>query len=128
MIFQKPAHLSSEDAEEKETVVGPSVSVEGDFGSNSNIIIRGTVSGRVHTSKHLKVESGAKITASVEAGTATIAGEVHGNIKIKDILEITATAKILGDIEVKKLVIKEGALFCGKIIMPGLDKEVAKVS
>lgn len=72
-------------------------------------------------SKYLSVEAGAKITASVEAGTATIAGEVRGNIKVKEFLKLTATAKVTGDIEVKKLEVSEGALFCGKVIMPGLD-------
>lgn len=121
MIFQKPARLSLVDADEKETIIGPSVSVKGDFDSNGNIVIIGSVSGTIDTSKHLSVELGAKITANVEANTATIAGEVHGNIKVKDFLELAATAKVIGDIEVQRLVIKEGALFCGKVIMPGLD-------
>lgn len=107
--------------DEVETVVGPSVNVEGDFASEGNIIVKGTVAGSVHTSRHLSVEAGAKIAANVRAGSAKIAGEVKGNMKIKESLELTATARVLGDIDVQTLVVEAGALVCGKVNMPGLD-------
>ena len=107
--------------DEVETVVGPSVNVEGDFSSEGNIIVKGSVAGSVHTSRHLAVEQGAKIMANVRAGSAKIAGEVRGNMKIKDMLELTATARVMGDIDVKVLVIEAGALVMGKMSMPGLE-------
>ncbi len=107
--------------DEVETVVGPSVNVEGDFASEGNIIVKGSVSGSVHTSRHLSVEQGAKIMANVRAGSAKVAGEVRGNMKIKDTLELSSTARVMGDIEVKVLVVEAGALIAGKVIMPGLE-------
>ncbi len=104
-----------------DTVVGPSVNVEGDFSSEGNIIVKGTVNGSVHTSKILSVEAGAKIIANVRAGSAIIAGEVRGNMKIKDSLELASTARILGDIEVKVLSVEPGAVIFGKIVMPGIE-------
>ncbi|MDO8499763.1 MAG: polymer-forming cytoskeletal protein [bacterium] len=107
--------------DEVDTVVGPSVNVEGDFASEGNIIVKGTVSGSVHTSRHLLVEPGAKIMANVRAGSAHIAGDVKGNIKIKESLELSATARVIGDIEAKILAVEPGALIYGKISMPGLE-------
>lgn len=107
--------------DEVDTVVGPSVNVEGDFASEGNIIVKGTVSGSVHTSKHLLVEEGAKIMANVRAGSTQIAGEVKGNIKVKESVELTSTARIVGDIETQTLVIEAGALIYGKVMMPGLE-------
>ncbi|MFA5127433.1 MAG: polymer-forming cytoskeletal protein [Patescibacteria group bacterium] len=104
-----------------DTVVGPSVNVEGDFASEGNIVVKGTVTGSVHTSKNLLVEQGAKIVANVRAGSATIAGEVRGNMKIKDYLELASTARVVGDIEVKTIVMEAGALIFGKVAMPGLE-------
>src|SRR3990167_907775 len=92
--------------DEVETVVGPSVNVEGDFASEGNIIVKGTVSGSVFTSKHLMVEMGAKIIANVRAGSATIAGDVKGNMKIKESLELVSTSRVVGDIDVKNLKIE----------------------
>lgn len=108
-------------ADEVETVVGPSVNVEGDFASEGNIIVKGTVAGSVHTSRFLSVEVGAKIMANVRAGSAKIAGEVKGNLKVRESLELTSTARVLGDIEVKVLSIEPGALLFGKVSMPGLE-------
>jgi len=113
MIFQKPtAKIALENNEELadnyapvndevETVVGPSVNVEGDFASEGNIIVKGSVAGSVHTSKFLSVEVGAKILANVRAGSAKVAG--------------------MGDIEAKTLIIEAGALLFGKVSMPGLE-------
>jgi len=134
MIFQKSAPKPAEEnilapvdnraakpEDTVETVVGPSVNVEGDFASEGNIVVKGSVAGSVHTSKHLVVEPGARIMANVRAGSAQIAGEVKGNMKIKEDLEILATARILGDIEVKVLAVEPGALIFGKISMPGME-------
>ena len=133
MIFQKPSKQNMEieeiyieeavqETEDNiDTVVGPSVNVEGDFSSEGNIIVKGTVTGSVHTSRVLSVEPGAKIIANVRAGSALIAGEVRGNMKIKDSLELSATARILGDIEVKTLSVEPGAVVFGKITMPGIE-------
>ena len=136
MIFQRTASKNSEEnnnepeiserlhqhvQDEVETVVGPSVNVEGDFASEGNIVVKGTVSGSVFTSKHLTVEMGAKIMANVRAGSATIAGEVKGNMKIKESLELIATSRVVGDIDVKNLKIESGALLYGKVTMPGIE-------
>ena len=119
------AGLSAPAADEIETVVGPSVNVEGDFASEGNIVVKGSVAGSVHTSRHLSVEPGARIMANVRAGSAAIAGEVRGNIKIKDSLELTATARVVGDIEAAVLQIESGALLFGKVVMPGLQPSAA---
>jgi len=114
---------SGQSKDEVETVVGPSVNVEGDFSSEGNIIVKGMVAGSVHTSKHLSVEQGARIMANVRAGSAQIAGEVKGNMKVKEVLELTSTARILGDLEVKTLIVEAGALISGKVMMPGFESE-----
>ncbi|PIT87920.1 MAG: hypothetical protein COU31_00340 [Candidatus Magasanikbacteria bacterium CG10_big_fil_rev_8_21_14_0_10_40_10] len=134
MIFQKnivaqapqeeitPDNQSGQNLnDDVETVVGPSVNVEGDLSSAGNIIVKGSVSGSVSTSKLLTVEKGAKITASVKAGSAVIAGEVKGNMKIKDSLELTSSSRVLGDICVKTLRVEDGAVIYGKVTMPGVE-------
>lgn len=123
-LVRQTGSIPEQSQDEVETVVGPSVNVEGDFASEGNIIVKGSVAGSVHTSRHLAVEQGAKILANVRAGSARIAGEVKGNMKVKDTLELTGTAKVLGDVEVKTLIVEAGALICGKLFMPGLESEV----
>ncbi|MBU1895522.1 polymer-forming cytoskeletal protein, partial [Patescibacteria group bacterium] len=60
----KNEHQESSVHDDVETVVGPSVTVEGDFASEGRILVKGTVCGSVATSKLLTVEVGAKILAN----------------------------------------------------------------
>ena len=109
-----------------ETVVGPSVHVEGNFNSKGNIIIKGSVAGSVKTIRHLRVEEGATVVASVEAESAEVAGSIKGNVKVKGTLELTSTAKIKGDVQAAVLIIASGAALHGKCSMPAMDFSVFK--
>lgn len=104
--------------EEAETIVGPSVKVEGNFVSKGNIRVEGQVVGSIKTEKDLKVGEKAKITANISAVNAFIAGEIKGNVKARDRLEMASTAKIFGDVEAKTLIINAGAVLNGKCTMP----------
>ncbi len=100
-----------------ETIIGPSVKVEGDFSSKGNVTVEGVVHGSLKTEKDLKVGVGAKISASVFAANAFIAGEVKGNVKTGGRLELTDTSKIYGDIEAKTVIMAAGAVLNGKCTM-----------
>lgn len=106
-----------------ETVVGPSVVVEGDFASDGNILVKGTVSGNVTTSRVLRVEHGAKILANVKAGEAFISGHIKGNVRVAERLELMETAQIVGDVQCQTLVVAAGAILQGKIAMRGASIE-----
>lgn len=134
-MFQKPSPkiaLEQEEVrseaihDEVETVVGPSVNVEGDFVSEGNIVVKGTVSGSVKTSKLLTVEKGAKIFADVKAGNAVVSGSIKGNVKVADRLDLTATAQVGGDVTCKVLSVEAGALIQGKMTMKGINLENPK--
>lgn len=114
-------------SDDVETIVGPSVNVEGDLSSSGNIVVKGTVNGSVNTTKLLTVEKGARIIANIKAGSAVVAGEIKGNIKIKESLELTSTSKILGDLSVKTLTVESGAVIYGKVTMPGVETGESKV-
>ena len=60
------------------------------------------------------VGENAKIFANISAQTAFIAGEIQGNMKVKEGLELTQTAKVYGDIKTRTLVVAQGAIFFGK--------------
>ncbi len=117
----------SQESDKVETVVGPSVTVEGDFASEGDIVVKGTVSGSVKTSRLLTVEGGAKIFANVKAGNAVVSGAIKGNVKVTDTLELKSTAQVGGDIECKTLIVEGGALIMGKVTMHGFDVEQFKV-
>jgi len=61
-------------ANETDTIIGPSVKVEGDFVTEGNIIVEGTICGTIKTSQSLKIGPTAKIFANIWADNALIAG------------------------------------------------------
>jgi len=100
-----------------ETVIGPSVKVEGNFIGTGSVVVDGVVNGSLKTAKDLRVGEGAKIKADVEADTATVAGEIHGNVHTNSRLELLPTGKVFGNVEATVLVVAEGAIVNGKVTM-----------
>ncbi len=115
---------STEQQRETDTIIGPSVKVEGDFVTEGNIIVEGTICGSIKTSRNLKVGSKSRIFANTTAENALIAGEIQGNVSIANKLELAPTAKIFGDIRATKIVMSEGAIINGKCMMGDKTKSL----
>ena len=109
-----------------ETIVGPSVKIQGDLNSEGNIRIEGSVNGKVQTTESVHVGDAALITADITAGNAIIAGHVQGNIKVGGSLILQSTARIHGDIACSVLRVEDGALFSGKCNMKGAVADKVK--
>lgn len=102
---------------EAETIIAASVKVEGDFVSQGNVLIEGTVEGSLRTERDLRVGERASISADVEAASATVAGEVHGNLAVAERLELEPTARVHGDIQTGTLIVANGAQINGRLTM-----------
>lgn len=100
-----------------ESIVGPSVKIEGDLKSQGNLRIDGTVTGKVKTSQNLYVGESANISADVEAENAVIGGIVQGNVKVTGALVLSRSGRLLGDMICGTLQVEEGAYFAGKCQM-----------
>lgn len=100
-----------------ETVIGPSVKVEGNFVGSGNVIVEGAVTGSIKTSKDLRIGERAKVKADIEAASVIVAGEVHGNIKTNGKLELGPSAKVFGNVETSNLTVASGAILNGKCLM-----------
>lgn len=115
---------TNNDNHETDTIIGPSVKVEGDFVTEGNIIVEGTICGSIKTAKNLKVGPKSRIFANTSAENAMVAGEIQGNVTISNKLELTSTAKIFGDIRAAKIVMAEGAVLNGKCLMADKEKSM----
>lgn len=109
-----------------ETIIGPSVKIEGNFMCQGGIIIEGEVKGTISTAGFLEVGDKASVVADVSAQEAKIGGEVRGNIKIEGYLELTSSAKIVGDMEVGSLSIARGATIKGKCTVASNETKAVK--
>ena len=61
--------------------------------------------------------AGARIDGNIEAGVAILGGDVVGDIQAPGKVELTVTAKVIGDITTNVIVIDENAIFQGRCNM-----------
>lgn len=99
------------------SMLGKGSDFQGDFTAEGSARVDGNVNGNVRVTGTLIVGSGGKISGSVEAQAAVIGGEVLGGITAPEKTELTATAKVLGDVSTKVIVIDEHAVFQGRCDM-----------
>lgn len=122
-MFKNESHQGTE------TVIGPSVHVEGDLSSQGDIVVAGAVTGTITTTGSLTVGEGATITANVQAANAYIAGKLKGNLTVSERLELAPTSHVSGDVSTKVLVVADGAKLDGRCQMGGgAAAPVAKAS
>ena len=108
-----------------ETVIGPSVKVEGTFQSEDNIYIEGQVVGTLATTKDLTVGKSARITADVTAANMHVSGEVRGNMKATGTIQLTASARVYGDVTTQIISIETGAIMQGHCVTGEASKQNA---
>ena len=105
-------------AEKKaETVIGPSVVIQGDLESEGDIRIAGQVTGKINSNQSVFIEQDAKLAADIMAKELAIAGEVKGKLNASGLLVLHGTAKVSGEIVSPVLRVEDGAQFSGKCEM-----------
>lgn len=96
------------------TVIGPDTIIKGEMTFESSARILGKFEGKLTAKGELQVGQGAQCKATVDAGTIVIDGEIEGNVTARDKAKLNPTAKIIGDITAKTLIVAEGATFTGR--------------
>ena len=98
-------------------LIGKGAEIAGDFSAQGSARIDGKVNGDVTVTGTLIVGSKGSISGNVTAKSVVIGGEVLGDVMAPEKTELTATAKVLGDITTSIIVIDENAVFQGKCDM-----------
>ena len=84
------------------------------FSDPVNLRINGKFEGNLDTKGKLTIGQAAEIKADIIGENITISGNIKGNIKATEIVRLLSTAQVIGNIEVPKISIDEGAIFNGK--------------
>lgn len=95
------------------TYLAEDCEIKGSIISGGNARIDGKIEGTVNIIGDLAIGQNAVLRANIEAHTISLAGEVHGNIKAKELLELNSSSRLYGDINTKQLKIDQGARFIG---------------
>ncbi|MCI8693266.1 MAG: polymer-forming cytoskeletal protein [Lachnospiraceae bacterium] len=99
------------------TIIGMSAECNGDFTADGAIRIDGTINGNVVVTDTVIVGASGCINGDIHAQKVVIGGEVYGNLDVPEKVELTSTARLIGDITTNGLVIDEKAIFQGSCNM-----------
>src|SRR5687768_7160829 len=107
---------------EVHTLLGKGSEFEGKLTFEGQVRIDGKFSGQIFTKDVLVIGDGARVNAEVNAGTVIIHGQVEGNIRATNTIELHQPGKIRGNVETPNLSMDKGVIFEGSIKMENLGK------
>ena len=90
--------------------------VKGEITGNEDLHIDGSVEGLIQLEdRKLTVGASAKVTADIIAREVVVYGNVKGNLRARDRIEIKKDGSVVGDLTTARIMIEDGAYFKGSI-------------
>lgn len=103
-----------QESDEIKAILGKGAEFIGKLIFNGSVRIDGDFQGEIHGEGSLVVGEGALVKANIAVKSIYIAGEVQGNIEVKEKMNIHSNGRFLGDVYTPVLIMEEGAFFEGK--------------
>jgi cytoskeletal protein CcmA (bactofilin family) len=99
------------------TFISDGAKITGDLEVEHDLRIEGQVKGTIRVAGTLVLGPTGRIEGDVTVRSATLAGQLTGNIKASEKIVMETKSSLIGDLETRELVINEGAIFQGKSMM-----------
>ena len=99
------------------TVIGQGITIEGEVSADEEVIVQGTIRGKLSARDNVVIEAGAVIEADVNASSVVVGGTVTGDVTATDRVDLQTGAKLVGDVKAARLTIADGASFKGNVDM-----------
>jgi cytoskeletal protein CcmA (bactofilin family) len=99
------------------TIIGSSIVIDGEISGEEDLVIQGTVKGKIILKENLLVENSGVVEADIQTTNVTISGQVTGNIQASEKVELRADGRMVGDIKSPRILIADGATFKGNVDM-----------
>jgi len=135
MAAGQPAQTRSTDPrrpddsfETRPTLLRPSVFVKGEVTGSEDMMLDGTVEGRIDLPDHtLTVGPNAMIRADITARVVTIFGTVIGSITARDTIDVRLSGFVKGNMVCRRLAVQSGANLSGRVETRELPSAAADV-
>jgi len=99
------------------TIIGSSIVIDGEISGEEDLVVQGTVKGKIVLKQNLLVESSGVVEADIQTANVTISGQVTGNIVAGERVELRTDGRMVGDIKAPRILIADGATFKGNVDM-----------
>ena len=91
----------------------------GDINSQGDLRLDGFLKGSLNIKGRVVIGKTGKVVGTINCKNAEINGNVEGQINVSELLSLTETAIVRGDIVINKLMIQPGCKFTGTCSMDG---------
>src|SRR5688572_29555880 len=110
------------------SVLGPTLTFRGgELSSDEDLIIEGTVEGKIaHQNHHLTIGKQGRVKADIKARLITVYGTVEGDLHGDEGVQITASARVVGNVVAPRVSLESGARFEGSIITKDDSRAAAR--
>jgi cytoskeletal protein CcmA (bactofilin family) len=107
-----------------QNIIAQGTKIVGDFASEGDFRIDGTLEGNVNTSGKVVVGKAGLIKGTLQGTDAYFEGKFSGKLALSGTLTLKSSAHIEGEVEVSKLAVEPGATFNVTCVMKGTVKEI----
>lgn len=112
---------------ELNALLGRGSDFDGKLSFEGTVRIDGTFTGEISTTDTLIVGESAKIQAEIACGTLVVHGEIVGNVRAREGVELHRPARVKGDIHTASLMIEKGVVFEGNSKMEAAEGNVVSI-
>nr|WP_211193962.1 polymer-forming cytoskeletal protein [Pyxidicoccus fallax] len=119
-MFRREEESVSQRSGEVHTLLGKGSEFEGKLTFEGQVRIDGKFNGQIITKDVLVIGDGARVQAEIQAGTVIINGQVEGNVKATQIIELKTPGRVKGNLETPSLSMDRGVIFEGSLKMENL--------
>jgi len=99
------------------TLISAGTTLKGDISSNADLRIDGTIIGNINSSAKIVIGSSGVVEGDIFGNNADIVGNVSGNIRAKELLQLRGECVVNGNIYAGKLQVEPSATFNGQCHM-----------
>lgn len=100
--------------------MGQSIAIKGELSGAEDLTLEGQVDGKIHLPENvLTVGTSARINAEIVAKAIIVLGQLTGNVTVKEKFELRAGGSMQGNVKAPRIAMADGAVFNGKVEMPG---------
>ena len=99
------------------TTLGADAVFKGQLQFEKGVKLLGKFDGEISSEGQLVVAEGAALTGDVKAGSVRVEGQVKGNLNAATKVQLSASARLEGDVQTQRLEVAEGAVLVGRCVV-----------
>jgi cytoskeletal protein CcmA (bactofilin family) len=118
-LFKREEDFVSTRPGDIHTLLGKGSEFTGKLTFEGQVRIDGKFNGEISTKDTIVIGDGARVEATINAGTVIIHGMVVGNVTAAQVIELKQPGRVKGDLTTPALTIERGASYDGTCKMEG---------